>query len=103
VIPAAPPDLEREAGRVADRLRVQGPRWAARNYAPDATALDAVRATLQRLADLAADAGIAPRRTVPHLAPHALGDQVLVLAREAGRAGQADAACEALVYLRRTL
>ena len=97
------PDLEREAVRVADRLRVLGPRWAARQHPPDAEAVDAVRGTLQRLADLAADAGAGPRRPVPHLALHALGDQVLVLAREAARAGATDAAHDALVTLRRTL
>ena len=103
VVEAPPPALEREAARVADRLRVLGPRWAARDHAPDAEAVAAVRATLQRLADVAAEAGGAPRRTVPALALHALGDQVLVLAREAARAGATDAAHDALVRLRRSL
>jgi hypothetical protein len=95
------PDLEREAARVADRLRVLGPRWAARSHAEDAEAVAAVRATLQRLADLAAGEG--PERRVPELALHALGDQVVVLAREAARAGATDAAHDALVSLRRAL
>jgi len=97
------PDLEREAVRVADRLRLLGPRWAARQHAPDAASVDAVRTTLQRLADLAADADAAPRRPVPPLALHALADQVLVLAREAARAGATDAAHDALVVLRHSL
>jgi hypothetical protein len=96
-------DLAREAGRVADRLRVLGPRWAARNVAADAAAMTAVRDTLQALADLAADAAGAPRRTVPALAPHALADQVLVLAHEAGVSGVQQAACRLLADLRRVL
>jgi hypothetical protein len=97
------PDLEREVVRVADRLRVLGPRWAARDHAPDAAALGAVRSALQRLADLAADGTGTPRREVPRLALHALADQVLVLAREAAQAGATDAAHETLVALRRSL
>ena len=103
LLPPPVPDLEREAGRVADRLRVLGPRWAARDHAPDAAAVESVRAVLQRLADLAADAEGAARRTVPHLGLHALGDQVLVLARDAAQAGATDAAHDALVELRRAL
>ncbi|HEY6798257.1 MAG TPA: hypothetical protein VI248_26560 [Kineosporiaceae bacterium] len=97
------PDLEREAIRLADRLRVLGPRWAARAHAPDADVIGAVREALQRLADLAADAARTPRREVPRLALHALADQALVLAREAARAGATDAAYETLVGLRRRL
>ena len=97
------PALEREAARVADRLRLLGPRWAARDHAPDAAAIDAVRAALQHLADLAADAGGGPRRAGPPLALHALGDQVLVLAREAAQAGATDDAHATLVTLRHTL
>jgi hypothetical protein len=103
VIEPPVPDLEREAARVADRLRVLGPRWAARDHAPDGAAADAVRRALQALADLAADAEGLPRRPVPWLALHALGDQVLVLAREAGRAGATDAAHEVLVRLRQAV
>jgi hypothetical protein len=97
------PGLEREAGRVADRLRVLGPRWAARDHAPDAAAIGAVRAALQALADVAADAAGAARRPVPPLALHAAGDQVLVLAREAAQAGATDAAHQILVTLRHAL
>lgn len=97
------PDPAREADRVADRLRVLGPRWAARQHAADAEAVAAVRAALQALADLAADADGDERRPVPALALHALADQVLVLAHEADRAGAGPAAAEALVALRHRL
>ena len=74
--------LERDAERAADRLRVVGPRMAARTGPQAQALLDAVRADLQRLADLAADAEGRPRRAVPVLAAHALADQVLVLAHD---------------------
>jgi hypothetical protein len=87
--------LTRELERVADRLRVLGPRLAVQR----------VRAVLQELADLAADAEGRPRRRVPELAPHSLGDQLLVLGHDvAGVGPQALAAAAAsLVELRRTL
>lgn len=93
--------LERDAERAADRLRVVGPRMAART-GPEARALlDDVRADLQRLADLAADAEERPRRAVPVLAAHALADQVLVLAHDVAVAAPGtpagDAATEAAV------
>jgi hypothetical protein len=93
----------REAERVAGRLRILGPRWAARDHAPDAEAVRAVRAVLQALADLAADADAEPRRPVPVLALHALADQTVVLAHEAERAGAGRAAADLLVELRRRL
>jgi hypothetical protein len=96
-------DLDREAVRVADRLRVLGPRWAARDHQPDVAMIADVRQVLQRLADLAADAAGGPRRPVPELALHALADQVLVLAHEADDAGAADHARDVLVGLRRRL
>jgi hypothetical protein len=99
-------DLDREAERVADRLRVLGPRWAAREVAGDAEAVAAVRVVLQQLADLAAGVTGQPRRAVPELALHALGDQVLVLAGEVGAAGDptaSTAAANALAGLRRAL
>jgi hypothetical protein len=98
----APDELLREAGRVADRLRVLGPRWAARDAVEDAEALLKVREALQTLADLARADGGSPRR-VPHLRPFALGDQALVLAYEACGAGTADRAHDVLVRLRRSL
>ena len=74
--------LAHELDRVADRLRVIGPRYAARNTPEAAAALDGVRAAIQRLADLAADAEGIAHRPVPRLAPHALADQVLVLGHD---------------------
>lgn len=94
-------EVTRELGRVADRLRVVGPRLAARASHDEASAagIDRARDVLQQLADLAADGGSRPRREVPHLAPHALGDQALVLgqdvlrvARAAGESGDDDRA-----------
>lgn len=82
--------LARDAERAADRLRVVGPRMAARTGDEAAAVLDAVRADLQRLADLAADAEGRPRRPLPVLRAHALGDQVLVLAHDVAAAGAAD-------------
>lgn len=79
-------ELVRQAERVADRLAVVGPRMAARlaaREAPEATVLlTDVRAVLQQLADLGADAEGRPRRPVPELGAHALADQVLVLAHD---------------------
>jgi hypothetical protein len=101
--PEGGPDLARETERVADRLRVLGPRWAAREYAPDSEAVAAVRTALQALADVTAEADGDPRRAVPELALHALADQVSVLAHEAARAGAGPAAADVLVALRRQL
>lgn len=82
-------DLAREIERVADRLRVIGPRLAARasahagaGVAPDQPTLRRIREVVQALADLAADAQGRPHRPVPELAPHGLGDQVLVLGHD---------------------
>ncbi len=74
--------LIRQAERVADRLGLVGPRMAARSSPSAAAVLDDVRAVLQQLADLGADAESRERRPVPVLAAHALGDQVLVLAHD---------------------
>ena len=98
-------EVTRELDRVADRLRVVGPRLASRAQADEAAAagIERARAVLQRLADLAADGESRPRREVPHLAPHALGDQALVLghdvldaARAATGAGDDDRATSLL-------
>jgi hypothetical protein len=83
--------LDRDAERTADRLRVVGPRMAARTGEDAAAVLGAVHAALQRLADLAADAEGRPHRPVPALGAHGLGDQVLVLAHDVSVAGAADA------------
>ena len=86
-------EVTRELGRVADRLRVVGPRLAARAGHDEASAagIDRARDVLQRLADLAAAAESRPRREVPHLAPHALGDQALVLGHDVLRVARAEA------------
>jgi hypothetical protein len=85
----------RAAERVADRLRVLGPRWAARDRTEDARPAAQVQAALQRLADAAARAERRPPRPVPDLGLHALADQVLVLARDAAATGDAEALAEA--------
>jgi hypothetical protein len=95
--------LGREAERVADRLRVLGPRWANRDVATDAAQVAGVRSALQQLADLAADAWQMPHHDVPTLRLHALGDQVLVLAHEAAEAGCGASARDLLVNLRHAL
>ena len=97
-------DLARELDRVADRLRVLGPRWEARADA-DAGAQQRVRQVLQELADLAADDAGEPRRPVPQLAARALGDQVLVLGHDVldGSEPAAGAALDLLTALRRSL
>jgi hypothetical protein len=92
------PDAEgvvRAAERVADRLRVLGPRWAGRSRSEDDRSAGQVRAGLQRLADAAARAERRPARPVPDLGLHVLADQVLVLARDAAATGDADALAEA--------
>jgi hypothetical protein len=68
--------------RLADRLRVVGPRLAGRSGAEAAATLVQIRAGLQHLADLTADADGEPRRPVPELAAYALADQALVLGHD---------------------
>ena len=70
---SAAEELVRERDRVVQRLR---------SLALGSVPLAPVHRAAQELADLAADAGDGPRRTVPFLAPYAAGDQVAVLARE---------------------
>ena len=72
-------DAVRRLERLADRLRVVGPRLAAREGPQARDLLAKIRDGLQRLADLAAEAEGEPPRTVPELAAHALADQALVL------------------------
>jgi hypothetical protein len=80
-------EVMRELHRVADRLRVVGPRLAARSQQDDAvTVIGRARETLQQLADLASDG---THRKVPDLAPYALGDQALVLGQDVLRAARA--------------
>jgi hypothetical protein len=85
----------RAAERLADRLRLLGPRWAGRDRAEDARPVAEVRAGLQRLADAAARAENRPLRPVPDLGLHALADQLLVLARDAAATGEPAALGEA--------
>ncbi|WP_299033137.1 hypothetical protein [uncultured Pseudokineococcus sp.] len=114
-------DAQRELRRCLDRLAALGPgrvvRPGPRSVGAEALGAvqarppaDVVRAALQQLADVAADLGGRPRRAVPELAPHALGDQLAVLAADVLAAADArdDAAVvvalrERLVALRRAL
>ena len=75
-------EADRQLQRLADRLRVVGPRLAGRGTPQAGATLDLVRDGLQRLADLAADADGLPRRQVQRLGAHALGDQALVLGHD---------------------
>jgi hypothetical protein len=75
-------DAVRRLERLADRLRVVGPRLAARDGDEAKVLLAEIRAGLQRLADLAAEADDLPRRRVPELAGFALADQLLVLGHD---------------------
>jgi hypothetical protein len=77
--------------RLADRLRVVGPRLTARTGAEAVATLEQIRAGLQQLADLAADADGEPRRTVPELTGYGLADQALVLGNDLlGEGGTAE-------------
>ncbi len=76
------PEAVRRLDRLADRLRVVGPRLAARTGPDAADLLAAISAGLQELADLAADADGRPRRPVPRLSGYALADQALVLGHD---------------------
>jgi len=93
------PSLPAVAERVADRLRVVGPRMAARSSAEAGALLDDVRSVLQQLADLAADAEGRPHRAVPLLAAHALADQTLVLAHDVEICGDPAAVTVATLVL----
>ena len=76
------PDAVRRLERLADRLRVVGPRLAGRQGPEAAELLRQIRAGLQELADRAADADGRPRRAVPELTGSALADQALVLGHD---------------------
>ncbi len=80
-------DPARELRRVVERLAGLGPERVQRP-GPDGVAPAArVRALLDLLATQAADLRGADHREVPILRPHALGDQLVVLVREALDAG----------------
>ncbi len=103
---ADPYEVLRLADRLADRLRMLGPRWAARDHAADAAPVAAVRHALQQLADLGARHEGLPSRPVPDIGLHALADQLLVLTRDAVAAGDGAAvrdAARALEDLRAAL
>jgi hypothetical protein len=91
----------RELRRAVDRLVALGPARLARVDADGTSAHDRVQGWLQGLADLAA-AGAGP--AVPRLAPHAVPDQVVVLARAALESPElSDEVTRRLVDLRRAL
>jgi hypothetical protein len=90
--PDRPDSADRLLERVADRLRVVGPRLAARDGQAAQDQLDQVRAALQRMADRTAEATGEPVRPVPRLAAHALADQALVLGHDLERASPTEAA-----------
>jgi hypothetical protein len=101
-----PYEVLRAAERLADRLRLLGPRWAARSHAADERPAAAVRAALQQLADLGAQTEGEPRRAVPDIGLHALADQLLVLARDVTASGDPaalDGAARTLDELRAVL
>ena len=98
----------RELDRVLTRLAALGPARSARPGPDGTTPADRVRPLLQHLADAAADAEGGPRRPVPALAAHALGDQLAVLAADLLAAVPADdpalaEAADELTALRRAL
>lgn len=81
-------EASKRLDRLADRLRVVGPRLAARQSAEAAELIAQVRAGLQTIADLTADADGEPRRPLPALKAHALADQALVLGNDLLRGGE---------------
>jgi len=92
-------ELLREADRVADRVQVVAPRMAARSTADGARVLADLREACARLAALALDAEGVAWRPLPELAPHAVADQVLVLAHDLARSGDGAAIGAGLALL----
>jgi hypothetical protein len=78
-------------------------RWTADGWAVPATGggtrADAARASVQRLADLGADAEGRPRRPVPALDPGVLADQLAVMADDVARTGKPAAIAAATAEL----
>ncbi|WP_432503650.1 hypothetical protein [Kineococcus arenarius] len=100
-------ELSRVLALQADRVRatplsqLDRPRQGA-----GSTRAQLVRRTAQVLADLAADAEGRPRRELPHLALHGLGDQLAVTGADVLAHGDPPvlaAALEAVLELRRGL
>ena len=105
--PPSREDAEKELWRVTTRLAGLGPARLTRPDEDGVAPQDRVRPVLQALADAAADAEGRPRRDVPVLGAHALGDQLVVLVRDLLAATDDEAAVEELhdrlVTLRREL
>ena len=104
---AARAELSRSLDLQADRVRSL-PLTRLERVRPgeDASPADAVRAGAQALADLAADAEGEPRRALPRLATHGLGDQLAVVGHDLAAAGDGAAlaaAHEVLARVRRAL
>lgn len=102
------PEVDLELRRVGTRLAGLGPARLDRAGADGVSPAQRVRPVLQALADTAADREGRPRRAVPQLAPHALGDQLVVLVRDVLAVGQDDGEVledlrDRLVALRRSL
>lgn len=99
---------ERELWRVTTRLAALGPSRCRRPGPDGVSPADRVRPVLQWAADTAAACERRPRRVVPVLGEHALGDQLVVLAGDLlAAAGDDEAVVEQLhdrlVALRRGL
>ncbi|PPK97221.1 hypothetical protein CLV92_10436 [Kineococcus xinjiangensis] len=96
-----------ELRRVVDRLRsLPLSRLDRPAEGADVSRADVARRTAQALADLAADAEGAPRRPLPRLAVHGVGDQLAVVGADVLAACGPDAlgaAEEQLAALRRAL
>lgn len=100
-------ELSRFLGLQTDRIRgLPLARLERARTGEEDSAADRIRAAAQTLADLAADAEGQPRRTVPRLATHGLGDQLAVLGKDVVQHGDAAALerlHEVLVAVRRAL
>jgi hypothetical protein len=100
-------ELSRFLNLQADRIRgLPLARLDRPRSSGEASPADAVRAAAQALADLAADAEGQPRRALPRLATHGLGDQLAVVGNDVVHAGDAvalAAAREVVVTMRRAL
>lgn len=107
-------DAQRELRRCLDRIAALGPGRLVRpgpspvgaevlGAPPAARPADVVRGVLQELADDGADLEGRPRRDVPELAPHALGDQLAVLSADVLAAADARADTGAVVVLHERL
>ena len=85
-------ELSRFLNLQADRVRGLPLSRLDRPTSPgEGSPADAVRAAAQALADLAADAEGEPRRTLPRLATHGIGDQFSVVGHDVVHFGDAEA------------